>query len=122
MKTLALALASTLVAVPASAGVFVNVENNADYTGSDYSYEEGDKAISKPFIGWYMKVGDEWMKIKRQTLSISGMTVNDVVSYATITIQVQRGYFGTELVEHEEGELIQVFDTLPNGFVDDEET
>ena len=69
-----------------------------------------------------MKVGDEWMKIKRQTLSISGMTVNDVVSYATITIQVQRGYFGTELVEHEEGELIQVFDTLPNGFVDDEET
>tara|TARA_R100000008_G_scaffold80815_1_gene63544 strand:+ start:132 stop:497 length:366 start_codon:yes stop_codon:yes gene_type:complete len=37
MKTLALALASTLVAVPASAGVYVNVENNAGYTGSDYT-------------------------------------------------------------------------------------
>ena len=36
MKTLALALASTLVALPASAGVYVNVENNASYTGSDY--------------------------------------------------------------------------------------
>ena len=37
MKTLALALASTLAAVPASAGVYVNVENNAGYTGSDYT-------------------------------------------------------------------------------------
>ena len=36
MKTLALALASTIVALPASAGVYVNVENNAGYTGSDY--------------------------------------------------------------------------------------
>ena len=37
MKTLALALASTIVALPASAGVYVNVENNAGYTGSDYT-------------------------------------------------------------------------------------
>ena len=37
MKTLALALASTFVALPASAGVYVNVENNAGYTGSDYT-------------------------------------------------------------------------------------
>ena len=36
MKTLALALASTIVALPASAGVYVNVENNSGYTGSDY--------------------------------------------------------------------------------------
>ena len=36
MKTLALALASTIVALPASAGVYVNVENNAGFTGSDY--------------------------------------------------------------------------------------
>ena len=59
MKTLALALASTLVAVPASAGVFVNVENNADYTGSDYTgavtdfhvgYESGNETFD-----WYVQ-------------------------------------------------------------------
>ena len=37
MKTLALALASTLVAGPAFAGVYVNVENNAGFTGADYT-------------------------------------------------------------------------------------
>ena len=37
MKRIALALASTIVALQASAGVYVNVENNADYTGSDYT-------------------------------------------------------------------------------------
>ena len=37
MKTLALALASTLVAVPASAGYYVNVENNGSYDGADYT-------------------------------------------------------------------------------------
>ena len=42
MKTLALALASTLVAVPASAGVYVNVENNSGYTGSDYEGGQTD--------------------------------------------------------------------------------
>ena len=61
MKTLALALASTLVAVPASAGVFVNVENNADYTGSDYTgavtdfhvgYEGGNESFD-----WYVQGG-----------------------------------------------------------------
>ena len=61
MKTLALALASTLVAVPASAGVFVNVENNADYTVSDYTgavtdfhvgYEGGNESFD-----WYVQGG-----------------------------------------------------------------
>ena len=42
MKTLALAIASTLVAVPASAGVYVNVESNASYTGSDYESRTTD--------------------------------------------------------------------------------
>ena len=37
MKTLALALASTLAAGPAFAGVYVNVENNAGFTGADYT-------------------------------------------------------------------------------------
>ena len=37
MKRLALALASTLAAGPAFAGVYVNVENNAGFTGADYT-------------------------------------------------------------------------------------
>ncbi len=42
MKTLALALASTFVAVPAFAGPYVNVESNASYTGSDYKNRTTD--------------------------------------------------------------------------------
>ena len=37
MKRIALALASTLAAGPAFAGVYVNVENNAGFTGADYT-------------------------------------------------------------------------------------
>ena len=36
MKKLALVLATTLVSTPAMAGPYVNVESNANYTGSDY--------------------------------------------------------------------------------------
>ena len=42
MKSLALVLASTLAAAPASAGVYVNVESNASYTGSDYTTRTTD--------------------------------------------------------------------------------
>ena len=37
MKRIALALASTLAAGPAFAGGYVNVENNAGFTGADYT-------------------------------------------------------------------------------------
>ena len=37
MKTIALALAASPFAVPAFAGPYVNVETNANYTGSDYT-------------------------------------------------------------------------------------
>ena len=37
MKRIALALASTLAAGPAFAGVYVNVENNAGFSGADYT-------------------------------------------------------------------------------------
>ena len=61
MKTLALALASTLVAIPASAGVYVNVENNAGFTVADYTgavtdfhvgYEGGNDTFD-----WYVQGG-----------------------------------------------------------------
>ena len=61
MKTLALALASTLVALPASAGVYVNVENNASYTGSDYQQAVTDFHVgyegTVDKLGYYVQGG-----------------------------------------------------------------
>ena len=61
MKTLALALASTLVALPASAGVYVNVENNASYTGSDYQSAVTDFHVgyegTVDKLGYYVQGG-----------------------------------------------------------------
>ncbi len=61
MKTLALALASTLVAGPAFAGVYVNVENNSGYTGSDYTgavtdFHVGFEGGNETF-DWYVQGG-----------------------------------------------------------------
>ena len=61
MKTLALALASTLAAGPAFAGVYVNVENNAGYTGSDYTgavtdFHVGFEGGNETF-DWYVQGG-----------------------------------------------------------------
>ena len=42
MKKLALVLASTLASTPAMAGPYVNVETNANYTGSDYTSRATD--------------------------------------------------------------------------------
>ena len=53
MKKLALVLATTLVSTPAMAGPYVNVETNADYTGSDYSSRATDL-----HIGYENSLGD----------------------------------------------------------------
>ena len=45
MKKLALVLAATLASTPAMAGPYVNVETNADYTGSDYTSRATDLHI-----------------------------------------------------------------------------
>ena len=61
MKTLALALASTLAAVPASAGVYVNVESNASYTGADYESRTTDFHVgyedTAGAVDWYVQGG-----------------------------------------------------------------
>ena len=61
MKTLALALASTLVAGPAFAGVYVNVESNAGYTGSDYESITTDFHVgyedTAGAVDWYVQGG-----------------------------------------------------------------
>ena len=61
MKTLALALASTLVAGPAFAGVYVNVENNGSYSGADYTTSTTDLHIGyeggTDSFGYYIQGG-----------------------------------------------------------------
>ena len=53
MKKLALALASSLASAPAMAGVYVNVESNASYTGNDYTSRTTDL-----HVGYEGDVGD----------------------------------------------------------------
>ena len=61
MKSLALVLASTLAVAPASAGVYVNVESNAGYTGSDYesrtTYLHVGYEDSAGAVDWYVQGG-----------------------------------------------------------------
>ena len=45
MKKLALVLTTALVSTPAMAGPYVNVESNANYTGSDYKSRTTDLHI-----------------------------------------------------------------------------
>ena len=53
MKKIALALAATLASTPAMAGPYVNVETNADYTGSDYTSRATDL-----HVGYENNIGD----------------------------------------------------------------
>ena len=53
MKKFALALAASLASAPAMAGVYVNVESNASYTGTDYTSRTTDL-----HVGYEGEVGD----------------------------------------------------------------
>ena len=53
MKKIALAQAATLASTPAMAGPYVNVETNADYTGSDYTSRATDL-----HVGYENNIGD----------------------------------------------------------------
>ena len=61
MKTLALALASTIVSGPSFSGVYVNVESNAGYTGSDYESRTTDFHVGYEStvgaVDWYVQGG-----------------------------------------------------------------
>jgi len=52
MKKITLALAATLFSSPVLAGPYVNVETNADYTGSDYT-----SAATDLHIGYENNIG-----------------------------------------------------------------
>ena len=61
MKKIALALAATLASPPAMAGVYVNAESNASYTGNDYTSRTTDIHIGYEgevgSLGYYVQGG-----------------------------------------------------------------
>ena len=61
MKQIALALAVTLASAPAMAGVYVNVESNASYTGNDYTSRTTDLHVGYEGdvgqLGYYIQGG-----------------------------------------------------------------
>ena len=61
MKKFALALAATLASTPAMAGVYVNAESNASYTGNDYTSRTTDLHIGYEgdvgALGYYVQGG-----------------------------------------------------------------
>ena len=61
MKKLALALAASLASAPAMAGVYLNAESNASYTGNDFTSRTTDLHIgyedSVGDLGYYIQGG-----------------------------------------------------------------
>ena len=61
MKKIALALAASLASAPAMAGVYLNAESNASYTGSDYTSRTTDLHIGYEgevgSLGYYIQGG-----------------------------------------------------------------
>ena len=61
MKKLALALAATLASAPAMAGVYINTESKASYTGNDFTSRTTDLHIgyedSVGDLGYYIQGG-----------------------------------------------------------------
>ena len=61
MKKLALALAATLASTPAMAGVYINAESNASYTGNDYTSRTTDLHVGYEGdvgqLGYYVQGG-----------------------------------------------------------------
>ena len=61
MKKIALALAATLASTPAMAGVYVNAESNASYTGNDYTSRTTDLHVGDEgevgALGYYVQGG-----------------------------------------------------------------
>ena len=61
MKKLALALAASIASAPAMAGVYVNAESNASYTGNDYTSRTTDLHLGNEGdvgkLGYYIQGG-----------------------------------------------------------------
>ncbi|MBP00844.1 MAG: hypothetical protein CMG34_06490 [Candidatus Marinimicrobia bacterium] len=61
MKKIALALAASLASAPAMAGIYINAESNASYTGNDFTSRTTDLHIgyegNAGSLGYYIQGG-----------------------------------------------------------------
>ena len=77
MKKLALALAASLASAPAMAGVYVNVESNASYTGNDYTSRTTDL-----HVGYEGDVGDLGYYIQGGPALVNGDAVDGTSEFS----------------------------------------
>ena len=77
MKKLALALAASLASAPAMAGVYVNVESNASYTGNDYTSRTTDL-----HVGYEGEVGDLGYYIQGGPALVNGDAVDGSTDFS----------------------------------------
>ena len=77
MKKFALALAASLASAPAMAGVYVNVESNASYTGNDYTSRTTDL-----HVGYEGEVGDLGYYIQGGPALVNGDAVDGSTDFS----------------------------------------
>ncbi len=77
MKKIALALAASLASAPAMAGVYVNVESNASYTGNDYTSRTTDL-----HVGYEGDVGDLGYYIQGGPALVNGDAVDGSTDFS----------------------------------------
>ena len=77
MKKIALALAASLACAPAMAGVYVNVESNASYTGGDYTSRTTDL-----HVGYEGDVGDLGYYIQGGPALVNGDAVDGTSEFS----------------------------------------
>ena len=77
MKKIALALAASIASAPAMAGVYVNVESNASYTGNDYTSRTTDL-----HVGYEGEVGDHGYYIQGGPALVNGDAVDGTSEFS----------------------------------------
>ena len=77
MKQIALALAALTASAPAMAGVYVNVESNASYTGNDYTSRTTDL-----HVGYEGEVGDLGYYIQGGPALVNGDAVDGSTDFS----------------------------------------
>ena len=77
MKKLALALAAFTASAPAMAGVYVNVESNASYTGNDYTSRTTDL-----HVGYEGDVGDLGYYVQGGPALVNGDAVDGSTDFS----------------------------------------
>ena len=77
MKRIALALAALTASAPAMAGVYVNVESNASYTGTDYTSRTTDL-----HVGYEGDVGDLGYYIQGGPALVNGDAVDGSTDFS----------------------------------------